>query len=890
MRNLLTFAALLSLSVCSCGQSQSPANITQIGAASNPVVALLIPSAQIAAGGTFQFVATTVLQDNSNSVPAIGCAWTSSSPGVATINANGLATGVSVGSTTITCSVGSQLGTALLTVIATPSITSPTCGTPPCSLTGGVNGISYLYTLTAIGGILPYTWTCPATCNMPGWMSLNASTGALTGTAATGTSTFTIKVCDSSGSPLCTTLAVTLTVLATATCVPPNYAGPPLYPCGSNSSANPGQITYLLTSGTPAGIINTSNAAIAPCTANCMQWVSGDHFATSWNFGSSAGNGGNIQIGGGTGTVNATNSASGSCTANCVTWVSGNTFNGAWTKINVAGVSYTVGTVYSSTLLSVTHTTGTLNGVGYSVVGTTYGVSVWNSTTVATLMSAPGTQTGVTYLDYTACKAGTSIDSGNGCQNSTTEDNTIPGHVSGSNIVTRVSDGGTTNQGHSVGCLTMSCGDNDRMFSHPNGTYIYVVASGGFVQPYQLDTSTHKVQVVNSGCAPATFNPGGVFATSWLTETTFYYMVAAQIWQGSISGTGCSIAFNSGSMLVDLMGAGVCSGVTPFTVQWRSSLTLSVNDDTFSVSLSSAGQGTGDLEFAWSRTKGCSVANLNTGQVFCAAGWGGGCSGGLLGTMATGVTNCWGSVGGSSRGIHEALQSGDGNYVAITPTAPWNQGGCAGISGSAAGYAIWQLGTLGNQWCSNNASTSDNCGGHSSSGITHFISPSNYGYTLRSFSSVPSFTTFTDILPSADEHFAWPHNNNGIYDDTLPWVGNTDLVATAQLTGCTGGGAFVSAVYCPIWLGNVTEIIFPYVAYPPQKILTFTHTGACGYGSTSPQCADQIQDSFGPGNSIGTVSPKGDVWCWVSSIWHQTGWDYIGQPRSDVYCLYLGHP
>jgi len=54
-----------------------------------------------------------------------------------------------------------------------------------------------------------------------GWASLNASTGALTGTAATGTTSFTIQVCDANSD--CGTLAVTLTVAASLSCEPPNY-------------------------------------------------------------------------------------------------------------------------------------------------------------------------------------------------------------------------------------------------------------------------------------------------------------------------------------------------------------------------------------------------------------------------------------------------------------------------------------------------------------------------------------------------------------------------------------------------------------------------------------------------------------------------------------------
>jgi hypothetical protein len=77
-------------------------------------------------------------------------------------------------------------------------------------------GASYSSALTAAGGIPPYTFS--NTGNLPGGLTLNASTGAITGTPTkVGTFNFTAQVTDSSGLPAGTvTSSCTITVSATA--------------------------------------------------------------------------------------------------------------------------------------------------------------------------------------------------------------------------------------------------------------------------------------------------------------------------------------------------------------------------------------------------------------------------------------------------------------------------------------------------------------------------------------------------------------------------------------------------------------------------------------------------------------------------------------------------
>ena len=65
------------------------------------------------------------------------------------------------------------------------------------SVPGGTVGVSYSATLQASGGTPPYTWSLDSG-SLPAGLTLNSSTGAITGTpTAAGTSPFTAKVSDS---------------------------------------------------------------------------------------------------------------------------------------------------------------------------------------------------------------------------------------------------------------------------------------------------------------------------------------------------------------------------------------------------------------------------------------------------------------------------------------------------------------------------------------------------------------------------------------------------------------------------------------------------------------------------------------------------------------------
>lgn len=150
-------------------------------------------SASIAVGATEQFTATAK-DANGNTISGVTFTWSSSSTGIATISASGLATGVAAGSTNITASAsGVTSPAAALTVTAPPPSLTITTTTLPSGTTGG----AYSATLQASGGTVPYTWGL-SSGTLPTGLTLNAGTGVISGTpTVAGTSNFTVKVTDS---------------------------------------------------------------------------------------------------------------------------------------------------------------------------------------------------------------------------------------------------------------------------------------------------------------------------------------------------------------------------------------------------------------------------------------------------------------------------------------------------------------------------------------------------------------------------------------------------------------------------------------------------------------------------------------------------------------------
>jgi Putative Ig domain len=83
---------------------------------------------------------------------------------------------------------------------------------PPPSLPAGQATVAYTATMSATCGVPPYSWSITAG-SLPTGLNLGSSTGTISGTPTTpGTSSFTVQVCDSAGTPTCLTQPASITI------------------------------------------------------------------------------------------------------------------------------------------------------------------------------------------------------------------------------------------------------------------------------------------------------------------------------------------------------------------------------------------------------------------------------------------------------------------------------------------------------------------------------------------------------------------------------------------------------------------------------------------------------------------------------------------------------
>jgi hypothetical protein len=160
----------------------------------------------ITTGASQQFTATGTYSNSGLQDITSQVTWTSTNTAVATVNAAGLVTAVSPGTTAISATMSSVTGRTLLTVQAGPlSITTT-------SLASGFVNTAYAVTLAASGGTTPYTWSI-ISGSLPNGLTLNTSTGAITGAPTTGgTFNFTAQVTDASHPAQTATRPLSITI------------------------------------------------------------------------------------------------------------------------------------------------------------------------------------------------------------------------------------------------------------------------------------------------------------------------------------------------------------------------------------------------------------------------------------------------------------------------------------------------------------------------------------------------------------------------------------------------------------------------------------------------------------------------------------------------------
>jgi uncharacterized protein YjdB len=175
-------------------------------------IAVTPASVSLVAGATQQYTATGVYSDGSSQNLTSSVTWSSSSTAVATINAAGLATAVSAGSTTITATGNGVSGTATLTVTAPVSPTLSSIAVTPATASIA-SGSTQQFTATGTysdGSTANVTSTATWTSSNPAVATINAS-GSATGVSA-GSATITATLSGVAGKAALTVTAPAKTI------------------------------------------------------------------------------------------------------------------------------------------------------------------------------------------------------------------------------------------------------------------------------------------------------------------------------------------------------------------------------------------------------------------------------------------------------------------------------------------------------------------------------------------------------------------------------------------------------------------------------------------------------------------------------------------------------
>ena len=201
-------------------------------------------------------------------------------PGLTLNAATGAISGTptTAGTTTFTVTVTDSEATPKTATSATLSITvNPALSVTTNSLPAGVVGTSYPAgtALQAAGGVSPYTWAV-TTGSLPAGLSLNASTGAITGKPtgpAVGTIGFTVTVTDSESPTKTATQSLSIVITAPQLTVTTTTASLPTGVLGNTysttlaASGGAGAYTWAVTGGNaslPAGLtLNTATGVIS---------------------------------------------------------------------------------------------------------------------------------------------------------------------------------------------------------------------------------------------------------------------------------------------------------------------------------------------------------------------------------------------------------------------------------------------------------------------------------------------------------------------------------------------------------------------------------------------------------------------------------------------------
>ena len=188
------------------------------------------------------------------------------------VGPNGLITGTPAAGTegtyTFTVEFSDAAGDIVstnLTITIEPPLTITTAPTLP----EASGGTAYSQTLTASGGVSPYTWSLSCTAGsgntcLPSGLSLDASTGAITGTPTQGTggeSSFTATVTDKSGATAAE--AMSIDTLSVSTASLPNATENSTYSAQLAAVGGSGSYSWSCSTGLPSGLSCSPTGAIS---------------------------------------------------------------------------------------------------------------------------------------------------------------------------------------------------------------------------------------------------------------------------------------------------------------------------------------------------------------------------------------------------------------------------------------------------------------------------------------------------------------------------------------------------------------------------------------------------------------------------------------------------
>jgi len=219
---------------------------------------------------------SATLQSTGGATPITWAVTTGALPTGLTLAANGAITGTPTTAGTSNFSVtATDSSTPALTATKALSITIvPVLSITTSSLPNGVTSTAYSAALQSTGGVAPITWTV-SIGSLPAGLSLNASTGAITGSPTTaGTTNFTVQAADSGTPQQKVTKALSITIvqqLVITNASLPTGAVNSVYSATLQSSGGTPTVSWAITVGTlPAGLtLNAATGAITgtPTTA-----------------------------------------------------------------------------------------------------------------------------------------------------------------------------------------------------------------------------------------------------------------------------------------------------------------------------------------------------------------------------------------------------------------------------------------------------------------------------------------------------------------------------------------------------------------------------------------------------------------------------------------------